>query len=140
MRTGLVVLFSLLAACPAITGPDDVERRLGIIHFTDHDSVVFDVPDTVQRATPFDVSIRTYGGGCIRQGDTEVSRSGNVAEIRPFDFHALGNRVCTAELRHYNHRVTLEFGTTGSATVRARGIKSGPPAVEITRERSVVVR
>jgi len=72
----------------------------------------------------FDVAVRTYGGGCVDQGDTEVTISGADAEVRPFDIfvtRAPDNYVCTDILKLFTHRATLRFTQAGPATVRIRG-------------------
>jgi hypothetical protein len=45
--------------------------------------MLIEVPSVVLRGVDFEVAVRTFGGGCTAQGDTEVSIAGRTAEIRP---------------------------------------------------------
>ena len=132
-----------LAACSAITSNEAVrrERRLGWIRFH-QDPVVVEVPDAVMRGADFEVTIRTYGGGCIAQGDTEVTVLASAAEVRPFDIFVTGtphDSVCTDDLRLYLHRARMRFAQPGVATVRMRG-RDAPGGEVIVVERQVTVR
>ena len=46
---------------------------------------VISAPDTVQAAVPFEVTVRTYGGGCIDPDGLEVSMEENLAILIPYD-------------------------------------------------------
>lgn len=133
---------ALIAACNALTADSILrERQPGRITFHS-DTVVLVVPDTVQIATPFEVAIRTYGDGCVDEGDTQVITSGSLIEVIPFDIFVVRagpNHVCTDILRHFPHRTMLQFLTAGEATVRARG-RAYPGDSVIFRDRTVVVR
>lgn len=104
--------------CSGVLGLD-AEKRPGIIAFYD-DPVVVDVPDTVEVGAPFEVSVRTYGGGCIRKDGTEVEEDGLRIQIRPYDIHS-GASICTAELRLFDHRVTVSFGRAGVGEIQVHG-------------------
>jgi len=54
---------ALLEACNGILGPEDKSRVGTIVFFGD--PVVIEVPDTVQVGVSFEVSVQTYGGGCL---------------------------------------------------------------------------
>ena len=151
-RRWLLAAAFLLAGCGSPTGiertrgilPDDEirrERRLGWIQFY-HDPIAIQVPAEVTRAVDFEVTVRTYGGGCIGQGDTEVSVDGRTAEVRPYDIfvtHLPPNMACTADLRLYTHRATLRFNAAGVATVRIRG-RTHPGDGVVVINRPVIVR
>ena len=138
----LVPVFAAVAFSGCAPFEGSSERQLALIDFGGgSDTVVFVVPDTVLKSTPFEVTVRSYGGGCIRQGDTEVSISANVAEVRPFDSFPVGPQSCTLELRFFTHAATLQFNSAGSATVRVRGRgHAGSGDTIVVRERSIVVR
>jgi hypothetical protein len=130
----LLLAVGALAGCSSnsgaeITGQpivgDEIrrERQLAWIRFYE-DPMLVEVPNVVSRGVDLEVAVRTFGGGCISQGDTEVSISGRSAEVRPFDVfvtHLPPNYACTSELRYYLHRATLRFAERGLATVRVRG-------------------
>ena len=117
------------------------ERQPAILRFYG-DPLVLGVPDTVVQATPFEVTVRTYGGGCIDQGDTEVSVTGRSAALRPYDIFVTylpPNHACTDDLRLYTHRAVLRFEQTGSATVTVHG-RARPGDSVIAVQRSVHVQ
>lgn len=125
------------AACNTLFGVDDeikLERQLGVLSYYDALAYI-ELPGSVRRGVPFDVMVRTYGGGCVAQGDTEVNVSGMVATIAPFDSFIVklpSRRECTADLRYYQHRARMSFATTGQATVIIRGRREpGYQAVSI---------
>jgi hypothetical protein len=138
----LVLVFAAVAFSACALSGGSSERQLAVIDFGGgSDTVVFVVPDTVLKSTPFEVTVRTYGGGCVKQGDTEVSLTANVAEVRPFDSFPVGRQSCTLILRLFTHRATLQFNAAGSSTVRVRGRRqAGNADTIVVRERSVVVR
>ena len=133
-----LALMLFLGACGVY---EDSVTDLGYIHFGGADSVFFSVPDTVALSTPFDVTIRTYGGGCTREGPTHVNTSGVDALVEPYD---ITNRadVCTLELRSFTHRTTLRVNTAGTSSITVRGrarADSGPDTLA-TRVRTVIVK
>src|SRR5918999_643775 len=139
-----LIALVVCGGCEAITGGDGVrrERLLGWISFHG-EPVVVDAPGTVSRGVDFDVTVRTYGGGCVDQGDAEVTLSGADAEVRPFDIfvtRAPNNYVCTTDiLKSFTHRATLRFMQPGPATVRFRG-RAEPSGETIVVERQVTVQ
>jgi hypothetical protein len=117
------------------------ERQPALIWFY-HDPVVVQVPETVAVATPFEVTVRTYGGGCIDEGDTEVSVTGRAAVVRPYDIfvtHLPPNYACTSDLRLYTHRASVRFDDAGPATVTIYG-RARPGDSTVVVQRSVHVR
>lgn len=131
----ILLLSGFLAGCWAVVGPDE-ERRLGVIAFHG-DPVVVGVPETAEAGAPFDVTIRTYGGGCISKGDTEVTVRGLVVDVVPYDVHS-GHNVCTSELRQFEHRATVTLTNPGIAQVRFRG-QSVPADTSLVVIREVVI-
>ena len=99
------------------------ERQPAILQFYE-DPIVIQVPETVAVASEFEVTVRTYGDGCIDQGDTEVSISGRQASVRPYDHfvtHLPPNYACPDILKVYTHRAVLRFDERGLATVTVHG-------------------
>jgi len=117
------------------------ERQLALIEFYG-DPLVVQIPDTAAVATPFEITVRTYGGGCIDQGDTEVSVAGQAASVRPYDVFVTSlppNYACTSDLRLYTHRALVRFAQVGPATVTVHGrVRPGDSAIAV--QRSVHVR
>ena len=138
----LAVTLASSAGCRQFTDNEiRRERQLGLIQFF-HDPLVVQVPETVAVASPFEVTVRTYGGGCIDQGDTEMSVAGDAATVRPYDIfvtHLPPNYMCTDDLRLYTHRALIRFEHSGSATVTVQG-RARPGDSTIAVQRSVHVR
>lgn len=114
-------------------------RVLGVI---DHhgDPVRVEAPAEVARGTDFQVAVVTYGGGCVREGDTDVEIDGLRAVVAPFDIDVSGPGVfCTMELRQFRHTATLRFDRPGTATIIFRG-RRVPEGDVVSVERTVRVR
>jgi hypothetical protein len=136
MKKAMLPLVALVAGCQMLTAPNTT-RRLGTIEFY-ADPARIAAPDTVSAGTAFNVSVVTYGGGCVTQGTTESAVIGAVAQVTVYDeeHHA---DVCTDELRMFSHTATLQFAQPGTATLQVRGWKE-PERKEITVTRQIVVR
>jgi hypothetical protein len=135
-RVALVCgLVAMTAACGAIFGPT-YRSQLGYIDQTFPSPI--SIPDSVAAKTDFTVSFRTSGGGCMKQGDTEVMMiDSRTAEIRPYDDRVVNPTSCTANIEFYSHTATLQFAQSGNATVR---LISAYNDSTITITRTVVVR
>lgn len=119
-------------------GPPEVARP-GILAFHGASRNVLSVPDTVTAGEPFDVRVRTYGGGCDRKGETRIDRSAGLAVITPIDvFPEDPDLVCPDVLRRFEHVARVTFRERGTGEVRVRG-RRVPPDEEIVRVRTVVV-
>lgn len=129
----LMMLF--LVGCSGLVGPDE-RRQVGVIDFYDQPSVV-EVPDTVRAGEDFQVSVRTYGGGCLSQDTTEVAVSGRLAQVVPYDLHS-GEGACPDVLRTFDHEAVVRFEEAGEAEVRIIGRRE-PESAMIAVVRSVVV-
>lgn len=126
----------LLPACDWVVGPEE-GARVGVIAFY-HDPVVVSVPGGVDAGAPFEVSIRTYGDGCMREGSTEVAMRGGVVDVTPYDVHS-GQNVCTDILNVFEHVATLTLSQPGQTVIRFHGLEE-PGHVRITVDREVTVR
>jgi hypothetical protein len=129
------------ASTPNEAPPQQQEGRrvLGVI---DHhgDPVRVEAPAEVARGTDFQVAVVTYGGGCVREGDTDVEIDGLRAVVAPFDIDVSGPGVfCTMELRQFRHTATLRFDRPGTATIIFRG-RRVPEGDVVSVERTVRVR
>jgi hypothetical protein len=106
------------------------------------DIAVVSVPEIVPADSAFDVSIRSYGDGCVAKGETEVSSSDGVVEIRSYDYDQKlirFDRACTEQLKLIEHHALVVFHQKGTATIRFVG-KSEPGRQIVRVERSVVVQ
>lgn len=113
----LCVVVPGIAACraldPTLTDPAWIVLR--------GDTATITVPDTVERGAGFQVSVETFGGGCIRQiAKTEQKVSGNLVEIRPFNEFTKpeGRQLCAADVLMITHTVTVEVKQSGPGTIR----------------------
>ena len=142
MRSGpasfVVFVFAVLslAACDSVFGPEE-DRRIGVIAFHQV-PVTIDTPDTVQVGMPFEISIGTYGGGCLSEGETKVRVRGLQVDVTPYDIHS-GAAACDDILNYFPHRVTLALPTPGLAHLLFHG-KQEPDNLRITVGREVFVK
>ena len=137
----LLLLILLLAACDGRR----VEREIGVIESNSISlgAEVVSAPDTVQAGVPFEVTVRTYGGGCIEPDGLEVSMEGNLAVLIPYDRYITPGRgtACPLIFEAEPHTTQLTFSDLGSSTIRVEGRRedypvtggsSGPAVVEKT--------
>jgi hypothetical protein len=125
----------ILAACDSLLGPDE-DRRFGVIAFFG-EPVTITTPDTVPLGVPFEISIRTYGGGCHEEGKTKIRVRGLRVDVTPYDIHS-GAKACTDVLKTFDHRATMALPTPGLARVLFFG-KQEPDGLHITVGREIVV-
>ena len=138
MRKLALIIAATLTACSALDYGSE-QTVPALIELSSTDSVVFVVPDTVTRGVAFDVSVRSYGGGCVTQGPTEVASAGDTLVVHPYHVVRTGRDIaCTAELRHFTHTARLTFPTAGTRSVRVIG--GNAEGFLISRTRDVVVR
>jgi hypothetical protein len=116
----------LLAACTN-SGPDDssffssAQRGPALLAFYGDTSVV-ELAAATRVGEVTTVRFTSFGGGCIRQDETEVAVSGLTADIRPHRSELPPNTVCTAELRIDQNVAELRFAEPGRARVRIVGL------------------
>lgn len=119
----LAALVLGVAGCELVTGLDGGPRLAYITGYDDDDPHVT-VPATAQAGLAFTVRVRTYGGGCVSQGNTHVFLESATATIMPYDRHS-GAEACTQELELFEHAVDLTFDEPGIAHVTVRGREGG---------------
>lgn len=117
-----------LAACGVAEPLED--RLVGILVLEDGAPVV-DVPDTVRAGTPFEVSVITVGGACIRRDDTDVEVDGATATVTPWDRFAIPRPGfgCLPSTSTLDHTASVTFSSPGAATVVVRGREDGADEV-----------
>ena len=124
-----------LAACAELLGPTYAPRLGQLATFP---SLSITAPDTVAVNTDFDVSLTTSGGGCQKVGSTTVAMvDGRTAEIRPYDWYEVKPSACTTIYKIFPHYARLQFGQTGTATLRVIGMNGDST---LTIPKTVVVR
>lgn len=136
---GCAVLLALAAAgCGGFPFGPDRERVPATIELSAGDPVEVVVPAVATRGVPFDVTITTYGGGCVEEADTEVSLQPTGAVVRPYQIVVRRN-VCTAELLINRRTVQVSLATPGPNRVVFHGW-SEPSGQVIVVERTVEVQ
>jgi hypothetical protein len=133
-------LFALAACTHGVGRRERVPARLVL----QADTAKVELPDTVDRGRPFNVTVTTFAGGCRQENaGTEVSVSGMQAEVRPYHY-LRRSAVCTDDLLFIPHTAQLRFDGPGIATVRITGTRNridfGDPPEPVTLEQRVVVR
>lgn len=131
----LVVVLGIIG-CDQLVELQDEELpgRLSLSGFP----AVVQAPDSVAVSVPFEVSVRTYGGGCISLGRTHVAYSPGVITIRPYDHHS-GASVCNDDISFLEHKVNVTAGGPGMwrISVHGRGL---PADTTVVIKRSVYAR
>lgn len=139
-KLSLLPLMLLLGGCPP-TGPHSPALRMGVIEFYQQ-PVEVEAPDEAVAGVPIRVTVKTFGGGCVRKSHTEAGVSELVGTVVPWDLDqtlADPDVVCTEELRIFEHTAELTFPAAGEATVRVHGLRQ-PGMETVTVERPVRVR
>jgi hypothetical protein len=94
-------------------------------------------PDTVSSGTPFQVQFPTYGGGCSSVGGDDMTRTGAVVVISPYD-HDVDKSTCPDVLHFMKHLIQVRIDVKGSWTIRVVGQRRDGPegnqTAELTRE------
>ena len=83
------------------------------------------MPATLRRGVAFSATVATVGSSsCTRADGAEVTVTGLLAEVTPYDRKAIGS-VCTPDLAQFPRPVTLRFDQAGDAVVRVHGFTLG---------------
>ncbi len=144
MRRTCMVLTMLLLGCNSPTqshlnsalepAAGDRVRVLGTIVFGKESEITL-----LPQGRTVSVSISTFGPGCYRKGETEVSVQGLEAVVTPYNYAPPPGSPCTRDLRTFAHTATLPFQGSGTARIRVHGLSTAtnPYGDPITIERSV---
>jgi hypothetical protein len=114
-----LVSAAVALSCSVLTEPTE-EERVGVIDFYS-DPVVIIVPEAASVGEPFEVSVRTFGNGCMSQGRTVVEAAGHSVRVTPYDIHS-GHDYCADILRVFEHRAFVTVAEAGVAEVIVRGL------------------
>lgn len=139
----MLLLIPVACSDPAdIARVGDDGRVIGTIEYYG-DPVQVEIPTDATRGSEFTVTVVTYGGGCVSEGETETDIDGLNVVVTPYDYDVSGqlppNGACTDELNLFEHETTLRFDRAGTATVVIRGQRK--PSQEIfSVKRTIEVR
>ncbi len=140
-RLSLLPLLLLLGGCPPTGSTPQAALRMGVIDFHQQPAEV-EVPDEGVVGVPIRVSVKTFGGGCVRKSHTQATVTELTGTVVPWDLDRTlvdPDAVCTEELRIFEHTAELTFLAAGEATVRVHGLRQ-PGMDTVTVERPVQVR
>ena len=100
------------------------------------------VPATATAGEPFDVTVVTYGAGCIEKGETTVQVDGLQTAIRPYDVDTQpASGDCPAILRAHEHNASVTFAEAGEAKVVFYGLREDETGtLNVSHTRTVTVR
>ncbi len=115
----------LVAACTNPGDPGTTERRAAYVIFHGDTSAIT-VPTSASVNVPFAIDFITFGGGCIRKGETESTVAGLQADVRAYqyEYHPKANEACTDELRLDHNTATVQFSVPGTATIQVVGLRA----------------
>lgn len=109
-----------LAACSLTTEPQD-RLIVGTVLFHG-DTLVVDVPESARVDEPFEVRIRTYGGGCEEMGPTRLDLRSDTVVVTPWERTSAREGVACADvLKTFDHRASITPLQPGRVIVRFRG-------------------
>lgn len=99
-----------------------------------------EVPPVARTGIPLQVTVTTYGGGCISEDTTVVDVQPHSADVVPYQrwYQPKQDEGCTMELRIDRRAVQLVFDQPGIATVRVFG-RGAPDGSVISVVRQVTV-
>lgn len=133
----LAALASLGAGCTNALEVTEVKRIGTIVHY--EDPLLITTPDTVTAGDPFEVVVRTYGGGCVEKGEVAVQQEGLSVDVTPWDLVREGEGLnCPDVLGMFDHRAVLTLPTARTAEIRFHG-REAPADSLLVVTRSVVV-
>ena len=143
-RPAVALLVSVVAvgACSVLSleEPETVRGAAILLHYGDATTVT--VPTSARVDVPVSITVTSFGGGCIAQGETEFTLRGLEAEVRPYRYETVRlppNVACTDELRIFQHTISLEFEEPGDARVRVFGLRRPGDAPHVVERQLTVL-
>lgn len=124
MKTAPALILVLICACGepptvpvSLFGPQPGVIVLG------NEPIEITVPKEAVVGTPIVIRVTTWGGHCMRKGDTQTAVNGLAALVAPFDSTRIvePDVACAAILASFHHTAEVTFGQTGRAYVIIRG-------------------
>jgi hypothetical protein len=146
--SSLLLALAFATSQPALSPSTAPEAVLpGIIDFGDERSQgVLTAPESAEVRKDYRLVIKTYGGGCEREGTTSVIFSATGANVFVYDVTTATRPdvICTAEVKRLTHTVVLQFHKPGEALLRIWGRRVGaetpPLGVPFVIEHRVSIR
>ena len=126
----LVGLFQRSSRSPSLgcgIVDSDEERVIGFVDASSLWCPVIVLPDTAEGSEPLPLTVWTTGGGCTREGDTEVVVSEGTVRITPFDIVTRAD-ACLTSQEYFAHQVSVELTDRGTGAGR-------PPCARYSRGR-----
>lgn len=117
-----VLVIGLFATACSILGPIE-NRVIGRMELQNPGERPVAVPESAAAGRTFEVTVRTAGGGCMRQGDTELLMDGNEAIVTPYDIEIIprdDDVVCPGYLTYYEHVAQVEMPMEGEGVIVIR--------------------
>ena len=133
----VVVLASAAVGCRSTAEPGS-RRVVGVIDNGGTGFAPLVVPDTVYARVPFLATVTTFGSACDHPDGSDVSTSGLLADVTPYDLLPPPETICIALLRASPRSIALTFAAPGTGVVRLHGRSFSGGA--LTLQRVVVVR
>jgi hypothetical protein len=130
---------------PSPPPPAQGQRVPGILNFRGTQEAIT-APTVVGVGQDFQVTITTFGDGCVEKGDEGVIRGEADATIFVYDFTTATQPgvICTTILKRLQHTVTLRFTQPGEKLIRVWGRQEGadtpPLGVPVVFEARVLVQ
>src|SRR5439155_15568335 len=84
-RMNRSAILLLVAACTNPGSPGTTERRPAYVIFHGHTSAIT-VPASASVNVPIAMDFITFGGGCVRKGETESTVTGLQADVRAYQY------------------------------------------------------
>ena len=109
----IVSCMAVLAACGLVSKETERTRVVGFHNGNDASLI----PKEVMAGESFQITVYTYGDGCVELGDTESDVNGGIATVTPYDIFVEA-AVCAQILQTLGHKVDLTFEKPGTAEIR----------------------
>ena len=128
----------LLALTIAACSPTEPAREVRVIGnlASPADTALISLPSRAAVGIPVAIVVTTFGDGCYREGETEISRDALHVQITPFDYRWQGRDViCTSILLRFRHETLVTFDTRGEAVITIHGVQQpGDRPFVVTRQ------
>ena len=145
-----LLLFTILAAAQAVLPGGNANRtaRLpGALEFGNENTAdVVRAPESVGVNESFQITVSTFGNGCLEAGDIDAILTASGATVLVYDLTSAvaPGILCTAVIKRLPHTVSLRFDKPGQALVRIWGRRIGadtpPLGLPLIIEKRITVR
>ncbi|MFC2172873.1 hypothetical protein ACFLU6_09610 [Acidobacteriota bacterium] len=122
----LLIFFIFLFVSHACDMTDSYDHEIGLVVYGDGTPYI-KIPNRASRGVPVVVEVVTSGGGCDRQGETEIENNSLSVTVTPYDYIYTGSRDCPAVAYGFQHAAEITFTDLGVAKITVVGKR--PPHV-----------